>query len=510
MASLTNENLLNQPTSRTLLFLPTRACICFVIRSMDQQQPEIGAATAPQEESWEHTNFAAEYTPHTSRRIALYYPYLSPLWKMDPSTASLDNNKSSSSTATYGIDIQSVDTSKMTLLDVCNYTPEPNVDGSGHCVWLGAIYWSHVLSIGMALAETKLHRATRTKATGAATTTTSTTKDQGTAGAQTSSSQNATETTCWYDDRYFQQKVVVELGCGTGAAGIALLKLLSMKSTNTTTTVATATATFTTVIAPAKTSRATPKEFLFWDNDPEALELCRQNCQHNLQVPPVETSSRVACQHRLDPGWILDSEAPTVGTKGDWNNNNQDSTSTGHIDTILATDVLYDLKIIRPFLETAARMLSNTSITEEDIHKDGSTSVDDGNKTGPTTTSAAAAPIANQHLILSHVPRWFLPRDAANTSVTSTTTSDTRKRAETLEEHIVQEASQCGLSLLHTVRPMDILDQFRYLLILLDQDSDGDTPGQQLGEEARESLLQDLDDMDQAGAVLWVFVLDTK
>jgi methylase of polypeptide subunit release factors len=88
----------------------------------------------------------------------------------------------------------------------------------------------------------------------------------------------------------FRMKCVLELGCGTGVAGLALLD----------------------------ESENAPASIVFTDSNPASLELCRQNCLRNLSANDKRYS--VARLH-----W-----GSAIG---------RDS----FFDTILATDVLYDI-----------------------------------------------------------------------------------------------------------------------------------------------------------------------
>lgn len=335
------------------------------------------------EETWEEANCsAAAYTPHSSRRIPFY----------------------TSSSSSF-IDIQSVDTSSLTLLDVCNYTVEKaEVDGSGHCVWMGSIFWIHALS--MSIAD---------------------------AGGTSSSS--------WFKESYFQNRQVAEMGCGTGAAGIAMIKLLESQ------------------LSSSSSCRPTCTSFL--DNDPEALELCQKNCQQN-----GVQESRYKIQ--LQEPWADLSATTTASTS----NGEQSSKESFCFDTILATDVLYDLKIIRPFLQTASRFLKKSSTTNNNID------------------------IEEKHLILSHVPRWFLPRDNNNNNKEQ---DKDYSASQALEKHIVKEASQIGFQLIHTVRPRQVREQHKQLL---------QRKGSNNGNPETE-FLDSLREMEEANAVLWVLRLET-
>jgi predicted nicotinamide N-methyase len=105
----------------------------------------------------------------------------------------------------------------------------------------------------------------------------------------------------------FRARRVIELGCGTGLGGIALL--LSAESS-----------------APSFVS--------FTDADLNALDLCKRNCQSNL------TSSRSWETNKVTWGTPL---PPTV--------------SANSFNVVVAADVLYDIDFIPPLFSTAAECL---------------------------------------------------------------------------------------------------------------------------------------------------------
>jgi hypothetical protein len=112
-----------------------------------------------------------------------------------------------------------------------------------------------------------------------------------------------------------------------------------------------------------------------------------------------------------------------------------------------------------------------------------------------------------KYLILSHVPRWFLPppttadnaEDNDNTLLPELPIS----RAQALEVHIQEEALRCGFAVVKTVRPADVLAQHDEQSQFEQQQSNHHLGGRE--KEADEALREDLQEMDQAGAVLWVF-----
>jgi uridine kinase/SAM-dependent methyltransferase len=117
----------------------------------------------------------------------------------------------------------------------------------------------------------------------------------------------------------FQLRRVLELGCGTGVGGLALL------------------------VSPLAWD-ARPSHVCFTDNDNDVLDLCRRNCQRNIPFledrSPKQQNNGVSILH-LD--W---SGAPA----GDWN-------GTSAFDVVLATDVLYDVGCLGFLLSTVSQNL---------------------------------------------------------------------------------------------------------------------------------------------------------
>lgn len=155
---------------------------------------------------------------------------------------------------------------------------------------------------------------------------------------------------------YFRNKNVLELGCGTGIAGLTLLL--------------------------SRTSR--PSFVQFTDSDSSALDLCRGNCRRNLAVaasPIYDVSS-------LD--WGLSDKKDIF------------------FDTILATDVLYDIASLSPLLSTVKGHLR-----------------------------------VKGFFLLAHVPRASLPGDSSVSH-------------EDLERYIIQQANIHGLVLIDVIRPSNL------------------------------------------------------
>jgi predicted nicotinamide N-methyase len=152
---------------------------------------------------------------------------------------------------------------------------------------------------------------------------------------------------------YLEAKSVLELGAGTGITGTAVAKTVAISHI---------------VITDASLS---------------ALELCRMNCHDNQVGQHVQIKK--LC-------W------------GDTLNDNVDT----RFDTVIAADVLYDLNMWQPLLETASGSLNQDGI-----------------------------------LILSHVPRAAIPPQEA-------------KKGRSIEDIILHQATSFGFDLISTVHPRDI------------------------------------------------------
>ena len=214
----------------------------------------------------------------------------------------------------------------------------------------------------------------------------------------------------------FDHRRIVELGCGTGAASIATLLLTR------------------------------PQYLVMTDADPQALQLSRKNCQINhldgdfdglYQIVALEWGN----QKQIDNAISL---LNTFNDKADHHHPQQSPPFL--FDTVLATDVIYDLKLIQPLLETVVRLLP-----------------------------------PGGHFVLSHVPRFCLPdnenKDSNNlndattdtegltsSSLFSTTTTTTATKSklrscpfQRLERHITECAQSVGLELQQLIRPDQVL-----------------------------------------------------
>ncbi len=179
---------------------------------------------------------------------------------------------------------------------------------------------------------------------------------------------------------------ICELGCGTGGGGIALLLFHCIEHIVETGSNA----------ERSKNDFSTPPfHLVFTDNDKDALELCQANCELNGLDPRTYSHQKL---------W--------------WGLNNFPETLSQHsFDTVLATDVVYDVKMIRPLLETAHCLLKGD----------------------------------DSHFILCHVPRFCLPKCSTVNNV------DFEEAYLALEQHIQLQSKAAGLTLLQMIRPYVVL-----------------------------------------------------
>ena len=192
---------------------------------------------------------------------------------------------------------------------------------------------------------------------------------------------------------------------------------------------------------------------VFTDNDAESLELCASNCELN-DIDP-ETYSQLLL------GWGSEHLEKAQQQEGE-----NDGLEPHSFDVVFATDVIYDLKMIAPLFETVDFLLKENK----------------------------------GHVILSHVPRFCIPKDD---EVSVTNGEDDTKLDEEdspgepfleLEHFIGSQASKVGLVLVETIRPHQVLSEEG--LSLQDcNDNDDEDSMQQLT----------LETMKEAHAVLFVF-----
>lgn len=160
------------------------------------------------------------------------------------------------------------------------------------------------------------------------------------------------------DKSLFTRKRVMEVGSGTGFGGIALLMLCDHAD-------------------------CAPSKLVLTDSNQSALALCRQNYELNFNH-----------DERITIRFL------------DWNDDGEDSLEI--FDTILGTDLIYDVSVLIPLMDTVSKYLADNGV-----------------------------------FLLSHIPRASLPGECKIASM------------EAMENHIVQEAIKYGLHLSATLRPLD-------------------------------------------------------
>ena len=158
---------------------------------------------------------------------------------------------------------------------------------------------------------------------------------------------------------FFANRRVMELGSGTGFSGIALFIL-------------------------CKQAKCSPKELVLTDTDPASLKLCRWNCDINA-----------------------DCDESIIVRGLEWSDG---AFSHGEMfETIIGTDVVYDVSVVIPLLSTVSACL-----------------------------------LMGGTFILSHIPRASLP---GASKIAST---------DEMEDYISDAASKYSLRLIETIRPMDL------------------------------------------------------
>eukprot|EP00535_Pseudo-nitzschia_heimii_P000571 CAMPEP_0197176660 /NCGR_PEP_ID=MMETSP1423-20130617/2509_1 /TAXON_ID=476441 /ORGANISM="Pseudo-nitzschia heimii, Strain UNC1101" /LENGTH=395 /DNA_ID=CAMNT_0042626059 /DNA_START=170 /DNA_END=1357 /DNA_ORIENTATION=+ len=242
-----------------------------------------------------------------------------------------------------------------------------------------------------------------------------------------------------------------ELGCGTGGAGISLLLCHNKRDVS-------------------SINNSSSCHVVFTDNDAQSLDLCASNCQLN-NLDPKSYSQKLL-------GW--GSESSYRETTAVHQISDGEPLEPRSFDVVLATDVVYDLKMIGPLLQTVDWLLKENSKSEED----GSAS--DGG-----------------HLILSHVPRFCIPTESDDSDsgnrqqVEESDNQDNPTEAFLeLERFIEAEARKVGLVLAERIRPHQVLSEDKLA-----------NPNDQLIEHGDDDSMQrlTLEMIKEAHAVLFIF-----
>ena len=243
---------------------------------------------------------------------------------------------------------------------------------------------------------------------------------------------------------YFKDKRVCELGCGTGTAGVAALKL------------------------------GLPSCYLFTDNDEDTLRLCRINCELNMGDDWKEKQrydgEQNKCKYAFQLfSWGDKSQMPSSQSKTTTNAMEETPANTSDsFDTVLATDCVYDIKMIPPLIQSAVSLLS------------------DGGA-----------------FILSHVPRFCLPRRddlESNYDKVNETGISSGDLHLNLEYHIVQQVEKSGFRLSETIRPFQVLNG-----VAESQSKPTNHEPRNVNSANEEILSVSVDELRDAHAVLFVF-----
>ncbi|VEU44198.1 unnamed protein product [Pseudo-nitzschia multistriata] len=248
--------------------------------------------------------------------------------------------------------------------------------------------------------------------------------------------------------RQRQRHRVCELGCGTGGAGISLL-LFSNPSQNGVNGMEESDSRETTTVGTNKIAVEKSDDgdidgcchVVFTDNDRESLELCKSNCELN-GLDERDYSHRLLWWGPQDQNQQEnreEEESPLQSTPLEQHS----------FDTVLATDVVYDLKMIAPLFQTVEFLLRKPV------------------RQGCDKPSAEGS--EGGHLILSHVPRFCIPRqdrDEAGVEPGNESCGDGDGDSDEpgeafleLERFIRSEAGKVGLSLVETIRPHTVLSE---------------------------------------------------
>jgi len=294
-----------------------------------------------------------------------------------------------------------------------------------------------------------------------------------------------------------QQHRVCELGCGTGGAGISLLLCSDSRAGDDDYNSDDGQDQEGTAQCVNGDNGADRCHVVFTDNDAESLELCRSNCKLN-HLDPRDYSHELLWWGPQDQP----AETEEITTRTETQTKSPQTLERHSFDTVLATDVVYDLKMIAPLMQTVDYLLKRPAYTnnsgESDINE---------KKTESNCKEKDRGQQEGGHLILSHVPRFCIPRTDDGDGDISIG-SDEKDADENhdqqpkkvfleLERFIQSEASKVGLSLFEIVRPHAVLSEDR-----LDATGDECTNDSDDNDSMQQLTLEQ---MREAHAVLFIF-----
>jgi len=176
--------------------------------------------------------------------------------------------------------------------------------------------------------------------------------------------------------RRSRRRMVCELGCGTGMSGLAALVLANSREKEM--DQSSSSSSFSCADSVRRHC------LVFTDNDQESLDNCQMNCEMN-HLPMDSYRHHNLC-------WGIKETYPME--------------MIGKTDIIIASDVLYDMKMVLPLFETASTLLVGTTNRHDDRKtREGDDNDDDyGNDDYDYDNDAGM-------MILSHVPRFCVPRN---------------------------------------------------------------------------------------------------
>jgi len=366
-------------------------------------------------------------------------------------------------------------------------------DATGHCVWTGAFLLVASLPLPFASWTSKTTMSSSSSTSSSSTTT-------------------ATTSSTTFAGRYFgNRRRILELGCGTGIGGIALLRYYAyggggggdeeqQRRQQ----------------QQQQHERTGPSLVCLTDADPDALALCRRNCRLNGFVPvsssttmqrettttttsadDVNTTTTTSnnqndygelfsrrCQVK-QLAWSCNPEEdvlPRLLDDDDHVNNSDDDDENLLFDTVLATDVLYDIGLLPELFTTAYACLG----------KGGSGNVDGS---GGVIDDDGGGDSRPRYFVLSHVPRACYG-------------TDHHPPAGDLEAHIAERARRYGFALEETIRPSQLLSlrsEKKGTRRNRTTESSTSSSSTLLFPPDALNSVASLEDMDQVGAAVLVF-----
>ena len=317
------------------------------------------STTTIQEENWNLPSNFDLFSTHEIRKI--YLPKTSSSSSSSSSLQSSSNNSYDSSLSSMSyFNIECIEPSSP--LDILNtsISDMEKYDATGHCVWTGAFLLIDCMNLILDIIDT-YHISQR-----------------------------------HYDDNDYhscrsQNLKMIELGCGTGIGGLALMIASTSQESH----------------SKPQMKKMHISKCHFTDTDPDVLKVCKRNCKLNDLVEGKSYDI-----HELTWG-IIESNKQNMYI--------QDK----KFDIILATDVLYDIDLLPPLFTTVCNLLSNKN------NNNSNNETSDNNKN------------IGGIFILSHIPRACYNDNNPPEAI------------ENLEQYIIDQGKKkYGLELIDLVRPI--------------------------------------------------------